>query len=732
MLSRSLFALRDVSVTLGLAALLLFPLPSALWGMAGALWPSLPGDFPLLAVLFEGWDSGGQQPLGRALLRLVVLALVLASLALPGRSEWRRPPWWLAGEAFLLLGLASALLSPHLFEALREWETWLLAGLLVYSVATRWQPRWQTGLVVATYGLTVLALLHSLMVGLAGPSARVGGPFHHPNAFSTFALMLLPSAVSRAGSGSSDAPLGQACCGVLVGLTLISGSLTGLALLTGLFWFAVLQSKPTGRRVAAALVVAGVTVLANLFGGGAALLTGPALLLSGWLWPLASPRRSRWLATTGGAALLVGMMLLAQSALAPGESAGAGQTSRAASGSGRLQFYQVAAFLALEHPLLGVGPGGFSRHYPAHQGSVEYFSRFPHGWPIEVASEWGIPALLALLLMLVQLFRTPPASEGGRCAVAMLWIFALHACTDTQTQFPYLMLLAAVALGVLASSSDSAPLGETGLTRWTRTLLALACLGLVAVSIAQLAAAGDRALAMAIARRVSGENGKVAVERLLQASYQSDPLDSEAARLWGLALLSGGRPDLAAEVGRQALRLDPRRAACLYLLLSAEPPSPARAEAAYRGAIALDRVNYPVFYRWLAEALAAEGRTDEALRLLREQAALYSADKLAALFSFRADDLSDQLVEYHGFLALLEEAERKGAGEPELRLALQRCGSHPERARRLRSYLSRFLTGAFSAEARGLLHQIPAQDAPPAVKAPLDDPRQLELSQPRG
>jgi hypothetical protein len=49
--------------------------------------------------------------------------------------------------------------------------------------------------------------------------------------------------------------------------------------------------------------------------------------------------------------------------------------------------------LIAEHPWLGVGPMHFA-HYSGHL----HIAAHPHDWLLQVAAEWGIPALLALLV----------------------------------------------------------------------------------------------------------------------------------------------------------------------------------------------------------------------------------------------------------------------------------------------------------------------------------------------
>ncbi len=721
-LARGLSSLRDLALSLGFTALVLFPLPPLLWQLLGQVWPEAYRHYPLLALLFPGWDGGAQQPVGRALFRALCLSVLVVGYSFPARSGWRRPAWFVPGEFALGCGLLAALFAEHRFAALLEWQTWLLAGLWVYLVASQWQPRWSALLVGCGYLMTVLLLLHSLLLGLPY-SERLGGPLHHPNAYSTLLLLLLPVMGQRALSCAADSRLGQVGAGVLIGLTLCTGSLTGAALLTAGAWAAVLDEVGGARRWSGSCFAGGLVLGANFLGGWLSLLTAPGLLLAAWLYPMTRGKARGWLKSTVLGAFTVGLLLIVQVVLAPPGGEGSGALPRTSSFLARAEFYRVGLGLAVQNLLLGVGPGGFQRYYPAGQSELAYFSRFPHGWPVEIASEWGVPALLALGAMLLGLAREGGSSGTRRCAGQVLVIFLLHASTDTQTQFPYLLFLAASALGALGAGRVEAEYAvESWSTRLTRALIALGCLALLTAAVPQLQAAWQRNLATALARRVRTEEGARAVEALLGNAQALDPLDSEGVRLWGVALLAGGQPQGASELSRLGLELDPRRAALHYLALGADPPSPQQAEQAYREAIALDRLNYPIFYRWLAEALAAQGQGQEARSVMRAQAPHYAPDQLQAVLDFRREDLTDQLVEFHALLAVLEERNEKSTGEAEFRLSLQCCYGYPARLRRLRAYLGSLTSGPLAAEAGALLEKLPAQDLPAAVEPPRDHP----------
>jgi putative inorganic carbon (HCO3(-)) transporter len=60
--------------------------------------------------------------------------------------------------------------------------------------------------------------------------------------------------------------------------------------------------------------------------------------------------------------------------------------------SDRNFLWKLAIQLIASHPWLGVGPQHF-----AHEGAILYKAAHPHDWLLQIAAEWGIPALLCLL-----------------------------------------------------------------------------------------------------------------------------------------------------------------------------------------------------------------------------------------------------------------------------------------------------------------------------------------------
>jgi hypothetical protein len=61
--------------------------------------------------------------------------------------------------------------------------------------------------------------------------------------------------------------------------------------------------------------------------------------------------------------------------------------------SGRWPLWHLAIELIAEHPWLGAGPLHFA-HYNGQQNMAAH----PHNWVLQIAAEWGLPALLCLLI----------------------------------------------------------------------------------------------------------------------------------------------------------------------------------------------------------------------------------------------------------------------------------------------------------------------------------------------
>jgi O-antigen ligase len=72
----------------------------------------------------------------------------------------------------------------------------------------------------------------------------------------------------------------------------------------------------------------------------------------------------------------------------------------------RLEFYNSALDAFLQHPLTGLGLGGWSVFYSGHGIPAEGMPKYPHNFLLEVAAEQGLPGLALLIALMASLFHS--------------------------------------------------------------------------------------------------------------------------------------------------------------------------------------------------------------------------------------------------------------------------------------------------------------------------------------
>lgn len=661
--------------------------------------------------------------MARALLRLLLSFSIVCVLAMPTRNRAGVERWWSALGAALSFGLVSSLLAPHRFAAMEEWSTWFV--LIVFAWAFRMgRASWHLkALLVAAYLLVMLVLLHATWVSLPVTPGRLRGIFHHPNALSTLGVCLLPLFCWRSASGQSDARLAQLLTGALVCLVYLSGSLTGGLLLA--FCAGYWSFTQKGWKWASLLggLAALAVLAANLAGGWWGIIALPALLLASLAFAVLKPGGPLTSLAAGLMGISFALLLTASLVLAPWQGVEAvGSASRGNSLGARLSFYKAAVTIWLEHPVLGVGPAGFSRHYPQHQPELQHYSKFVHCLPLELGCEWGALALACFLIAFLALGRRAAGTEEpvGRVCFWTLGLLAGHSLTGVQSQFPYLLLLGVLALGAVPAQRSEGGRPEPPSLLLGRIALA----GLAIVSIAWNSTAVAAQFDLELARELGhqGERARRAVDRLAGSAYHLRPFDSEVARQMGTLLLVRGEREKALEVAQAAVRLDPDRASCRHLLLRCQEEREGLSLA-----LTADSMNFPDFHRWEAERLLARGDEGAALEYLRQFSPRYQPLQLAGLPEFRYQDLAEQLVEFYGLKAILEERAGSDRAEPDLRLALHFAERFVQRLERLRSYPQRsgLNPGPLLEDFFDQLTEQLAGSQFPTGAAPLDQSQQL-------
>jgi O-antigen ligase len=177
--------------------------------------------------------------------------------------------------------------------------------------------------------------------------------------------------------------------------------------------------------------------------------------------PLPLPRHHGWIA-----AALVAAMLVLPVAVAAGERGphAGNETPRAGAGrlasadSPRYEYWRVALRSFADHPVEGVGAGGFAVEW-LRERSEARTARDAHSLPIETLAELGLVggAALALLAGGVavaarRVHRFDPVLAAGPAAA--LTAYAFHASIDWDWEMPALTLVGVALAGLLLASSD--------------------------------------------------------------------------------------------------------------------------------------------------------------------------------------------------------------------------------------------------------------------------------------
>lgn len=637
---------------------------------------------PSWGAILSFVDAGAQRPLGRSALRALLAGGCLIGLLLPlgfDTAVKREKPW--AG-LFLLSGVVSVALSGRVGAAEPEWETWALILLFALLVRRARPKSIQVTALASLYLTCVVIFFHALWIAVPASAARLGGIFHHPNALSSFTVLVLPFLLYRARSGGLEGFGAAFLGGAILTLQLWAGSLTGACVLIFGLFFWLLRAQRRAVRWGLSLLGMSFPVAMNLIGGYPATL-GYVVLLLALLTACCWNLNSRYFRVTLLFLFSVVLCSGVFTALAPTELSGRIISDRSNSAQARLHFYRAAAFLAAESPVVGQGPAAFPHEYPRYQGSIQFFSRFVHSIPLEVLMELG---LLGFLCLAAMLFHNIPASGRGEAGVAFrcaFVAFGFHCLSGVQTQFPYLLILPVVAWAVMEREDERRERGRFWLATSCRLLLSVALLVALSLNFTRMEAAVDHSLAGQLYQS-GGERSRALAHRLFQASIELEPGNGSYLLTYAQVQLGEDRLMEAAALAAAAIHTDPSWAAPRRVALSAGGQL---SSSEVEEALARDPVNYPDLYRMKAELLAADGATEAALELLRKQAEGYQPLDLNRLPDFRAEDLEEQLVPYWLLMAVLEERQgRLREAEAAFRKSLFFTRRLLPRYRRLVSY----------------------------------------------
>lgn len=291
-----------------------------------------------------------------------VVPALLVTTWLVTRVHQRRLPRPTPLHAVLALlatvvALTAAARSPGAFTAeyTLRWLPFLVLAAVLADVAGREVPI-RGSLLAMAAGATAAAVggLYSLVVD---GQARAGGPLDDPNDLAYFLVAAVPLLfVARQGSARRSLAVAVACTVLVAGATATFSRGGALGLAAAIGWLA-LRRVLSWRVLAASAAAAGVLCVAVM--------------------SLAGPRIER---------------------------AFQEKTYIAASNVDTRELrWQAAARMVAEHPVLGVGPGGFREEYAAESRNAELDEQTPvaHNMYLEVSAELGLPGFALFVAMIV-------------------------------------------------------------------------------------------------------------------------------------------------------------------------------------------------------------------------------------------------------------------------------------------------------------------------------------------
>jgi O-antigen ligase len=475
----------------------------------GAALRAMPFSYAALGLVLVNFLQPGSHDAQRAYQMLFLLAFALL-LALGPRAAGpantaAAPARWLLG-GFFVLGCASALASwapRYAFYEVSSFFLLLLLGLAIAAeiardaAANTLRLLQALGVVCVVYALRILAVYALGLATQVQPGALDLTPnFSNYRFFNHVQTVTLPLLVLL----SVLAPRASRVRWVWFALAA--------------FWWAMV----------------GVTAARGTLFGELAGCAGIALL--GRRHGLRFVRAMALTALAGAALYLVFFMLLPALAGmgAFGEFSGVVERTVADPASGRERLWRRAFELIAAHPWLGVGPQHF-----AHYAADVHIGAHPHNWALQVAVEWGLPALCCLVTAIACGARGL-LRAGRRIAAAddsNQMVFAAFAATGLailadgllsglivmpQSQLAIVIYLGC-AVGWSAARKPSpapAPRASGAAVLLARIVLVAAACGVAAVAWPEL---GARLRHEPLSTEAATLNGRILWPRLWQAGY---------------------------------------------------------------------------------------------------------------------------------------------------------------------------------------------------------------------
>jgi O-antigen ligase len=371
--------------------------------------PLPPSELPLLAftavmpAVSLGLYTGSNHDAARlAQLGAVLLTAALSASGLARTNSATRPG---AAQGWLIAALALASIATASVPIMAAREAMLMFGLAgtAWVVANRFSV---TSLAPARLAVVLGSSLYALVLALLALSPLVHRAaldwaslvvgydnYRFFNHVQTVALPLLAIIANQPGAGRTGRWMGTATWFSMI-----------------VYWAFVFCSGARGTALAIAVAVLG------------------ALPLVGWRATVPVVRTLAISAIGGAATYAVIFLLLPAMGLLPVGASAERSLPSLASDSSRLLLWRISWNEIAASPWLGIGPMHYA-HFPNPKAA------HPHNIYLQVAAEWGIPMLLALLALtgraLWRLARTirgvpggPERAEGSGLLIACLAFLA--------------------------------------------------------------------------------------------------------------------------------------------------------------------------------------------------------------------------------------------------------------------------------------------------------------------
>ncbi len=484
-----------------------------LWGVAAAI--VAVAAIGILSQLRKGWfpDYGTAEDLG---------GQVLVRLSYPLRN-WNGLAEMFAMGGALLTGLGAVSRRPR-------WAALACTALPVLILAS-YLTLSRTGIGCALVAMLVVLALHPLrrQVAVITAIGLITG---------TLAIGIVVAIPGASEGGASGVEAASIIVALLLCCLLSAWLLTALGRYGALAWIQHLGSgldRSTAKILKAAAAVAAAAVV---------LFTIPSLL-NGWS-EFKKPET-------------------------PGASA---DRYTSATGSGRYQWWSLAAEAGAENPLTGTGPGTFEFVW-AEEGTIPGYVRDAHSLYLESFGELGvIGLLLALALIATPLIRSVRGSVGGSgriergtfaASAGALAAFALAAGFDwaweTTALTAAFMLVAAGALRLGGAEPATEP-ALKGRSVATRVVLAIC--GLAAVVAISIPLSMQRALDRSASELRAGDL-QAALDEAGEAG-RIEPFAASPLIAQTVVYESAGDYRAALGTAREAVRRDSTNWQTWYLL----------------------------------------------------------------------------------------------------------------------------------------------------------------------